>query len=383
MNLFQNFTYFLDDPVDGDQFEQMDRRTVTGGRLSYRRLGHLGEIHTESAFGVQLRHDSIDTVGLFKTVARQRRSTTRLDTVSQTSVGIFAQSEVEWSRTLRTTVGLRGDVYGYDVSSDNPQNSGTASDAILSPKLTTVLGPWADTELYASAGLGFHSNHGLGVTLAVDPKTGAPADSVPPLVRARGAEVGLRTIRIPGLQSTVALWVLDFDSELLFVGDTGSTEASRPSRRYGIEWTNYAHPRDWLTLDLDVSLSRSRFTDDDPAGDAIPGALSRVIGGGVTIDHPRGWLGTLRLRHFGPRALVEDESVTSAQTALFNGEAGYRLTAQVRLMLEVFNLFNASVADIDYYYTSRLPDEPVDGIDDIHTHPALPRSARLVLRVDF
>jgi outer membrane receptor protein involved in Fe transport len=220
------------------------------------------------------------------------------------------------------------------------------------------------------------------VTLRVDPKSGEPAAPVPPLVRARGAEVGLRSVRLPGLQSTVALWVLGFDSELLFIGDTGSTEAGRPSRRYGVEWTNYASPRDWLTLELDVSLSRSRFTDDDPAGEAIPGALSRVIGAGVTVD-PSRWLGSLRLRHFGPRALLEDRSVSSEATTLFNGELGYEFSERTRLTVEAFNLFDADVADIDYYYASRLPGEPADGIDGIHTHPALPRSARLVLRVAF
>jgi hypothetical protein len=386
MTLFQNFTYLLDNPVDGDQFEQVDRRTVSGARVSYRRMGHFGTLHNESAFGVDVRHDAID-IGLFRTAGRQRLSTTRTDAIGQTSVGVFGRSEIEWSRMLRTTVGLRGDVYSFDVAANNPLNSGTASKGILSPKLTTVIGPWSGTEVYVNAGLGFHSNHGLGVTLRVDPETGEPADPIPPLVRARGAEVGLRTIRIPKVQSTLAVWVLGFDSELLFIGDTGTTEASRPSRRWGVEWTNYARPRDWLSLELDVSLSNSRFTDDDPAGDAIPGALSRVISAGATVDgardRPRGWFGSVQLRHFGPRALVEDRSVTSAQTTIFNGELGYRLNPRTRLVVEAFNLFDARVADIDYYYTSRLRGEPEGGIADIHTHPAIPRSARLVLRVAF
>lgn len=383
MNLFQNFTYFLDDPEDGDQFEQVDRRVLMGGRIAYRRLGHLGERHTESAVGVELRHDAIDEVGLYGTVRRQRVSTTRRDEVGQTSVGLFAQSEIEWTRVFRTTLGLRGDAYRFDVTARNPLNSGERSDGVLSPKLSAVFGPWDGTELYANAGLGFHSNHGLGVTLAVDPRSGAPAAPVPPLVRARGAEIGLRTVKIPGLQSTVALWTLGFDSELLFIGDTGSTEAGRPSRRYGIEWTNYARPTDWLTVDFDLALSRSAFTDDDPAGDAIPGALARVIAGGVTVEPSAGAFGSLRLRHFGPRALLEDRSVESEATTLVNGEIGYWVTPQATLVLEFFNLFDAEVADIDYYYASRLVGEPAAGVAGVHTHPALPRSARLVLSYSF
>jgi hypothetical protein len=383
MNLFQNFTYFLDNPVDGDQFEQVDRRVITGGRMTYRRLGHLGVRHTESAVGVDLRHDSIDEVGLYGTVGRQRLSTTRRDEVGQTSVGVFAQSEVEWTRVFRTTLGLRGDVYRFDVTARNPLNSGLRSDGILSPKISTVFGPWDGTEVYANAGLGFHSNHGLGVTLTVDPKTGVPVEPVPPIVRARGAEVGLRTVKIPGLQSTVALWTLGFDSELLFIGDTGSTEAGRPSRRMGLEWTNYARPRDWLTLDLDLAFSRSHFTDDDPAGDAIPGALGRVIAGGVTFEPENSVFGSLRLRHFGPRELLEDKSVASGATTLVNGEVGYWLTDGASLVLEFFNLFDAEVADIDYFYASRLAGEPSLGVEDVHTHPALPRSGRVVLRISF
>ncbi len=384
MNLFQNFTYFLADPVNGDQFEQVDRRWITGGRVSYRRLGRMWGRGTESAMGVQVRNDAIGEVALYQTVARQRIGTTRRDQVGQTSVGVYGQTEVEWSRILRTTVGLRVDGYRFDVTSDNPLNSGSTNDAIASPKVTAVLGPWASTEVYLNAGTGFHSNHGLGTVISVDPVSGDPAERVPALVRATGGEVGLRTVRIPGLQSTVSVWTLGFDSELIWVGDAGSTEAGRPSHRWGVEWTNYARPRPWLTVDLDLAFSKSRYTDQDPAGDAIAGALGRVISGGVTVEPIRGGLfGSVRLRHFGPRALTEDRAVLSKQTSLVNGELGYRFTPRTRLVAELFNLFDARVADIDYYYTSRLPGEPLDGVDDVHTHPAIPRAARVMLQVSF
>ena len=139
----------------------------------------------------------------------------------------------------------------------------------------------------------------------------------------------------------------------------------------------------WLVLEMDLSFSHSHFTDEDPAGDAIPGALSRVISAGVTVEPDRRLFGSLHLRHFGPRSLIEDRSVTSKQTTLFNGEIGYQLTDRTRLVLEAFNLLDADVADIDYYYASRLAGEPPEGVQDIHTPPALPRSARVALRVDF
>ncbi len=383
LNLFSNFTYFLDDPDNGDQFEQAERRVAAGGRLTYRRLGHFFERHAESAVGVQLRRDWLDPVGLYRTASRQRLSTTREDEVGQTMAGVYAQTEIEWTRTLRTTFGLRADRYQFSVTSDNPLNSGDGADGLISPKIGAIFGPWNGTELYANAGTGFHSNDARGAAITVDPVTGEPADRVTPLVRAKGAEVGLRTVRIRGLQSTVALWYLGIDSELLFVGDAGTTEAGRPSLRVGIEWTNYARLAPWLTFDADLAFTRARFTDDDPTGTRIPGALDRVISAGVTIAPHRQVYGSLRVRNFGPRPLIEDASVTSNSTTLWNGEAGYRFSSKARLVLEVFNLFDAEVSDIDYFYPSRLLGEPEDGVEDIHTHPALPRSARLGIQFSF
>ena len=383
LNLFSNFTYLLDDPEHGDQFEQAERRTAAGGRVTYRRLGHLYERHTESAVGVQLRSDWLDPVGLYHTQGRQRLSTTREDQVGQTMASAFAQTEIEWTRALRTTAGLRADVYRFSVTSDNRLNSGDGSDAMVSPKFAAVLGPWAGTELYVNAGMGFHSNDARGATIRVDPARGEFVDRVTPLVRARGAEVGMRTVRVRGLQSTVALWYLGIDSELLFVGDAGTTEPGRPSRRVGLEWTNYARVRPWLTVDADLAWTHARFTDHDPAGNFVPGALDRVISAGLTVDGRQPVFGSLRVRHFGPRALIEDGSVQSSNTTLWNGEAGYRLSNKARLVLDVFNIFNARASDIDYFYTSRLRGEVEEGVDDIHVHPALPRSAWIGLQVSF
>ncbi|MFM8534513.1 MAG: TonB-dependent receptor [Acidimicrobiia bacterium] len=383
LNLFSNFTYFLDDEENGDQFEQAERRTSIGGRLGYRRLGHTAGHHTESAIGMQVRHDWLSPVGLYHSAERARLSTTREDRVSQTMAGAYAQTEIEWHRQLRTTFGVRADLYRFGVTSNLAANSGDGSAAMVSPKFSSVFGPFAGTEFYLNAGMGFHSNDARGATIAIDPLSGEAADQVTPLVRATGAEIGVRTVQIKGLQLTLTGWYLGLDSELLFVGDAGTTEAGRPSRRLGVEWANYLRINSWLTADLDVAHSRARFRDDDSVGQAIPGALDRVVTAGITAEPSRRVSGSVRVRHFGPRPLIEDASVKSASTTLWNGEIGARVMRRARLVLEGYNLSNAAVADIDYYYPSRLPGEPAGGVDDIHTHPALPRTARLSLQLLF
>jgi hypothetical protein len=379
MALFSNFTYFLADPGNGDQFEQRDDRTVSGVNVKHTRVASWGGKSVENVFGFELRSDWIDN-GLHLTRERQRLSTTREDDISQQGGAPYVENRVQWSDWLRTVSGLRADFYRVDVESDNPLNSGERSDGLVSPKLSAVFGPWHRTEIYANFGGGFHSNDARGATITVDPATGDPAEPVEPLVRAWGADVGFRTQAVERLHTALTLFRLDVDSELLFVGDGGATEASRPSRRYGIEWTSFYEPLDWLKLDLDVAFTRARFDDGDPA-DRIPGALERVLSGGITIDTYRGWSGSLRFRYFGKKPLIEDNSVRSDSSTFVTARIGYALPKGVEIGAEVFNLFDQEASDVDYYYESRLPGEPLSGFADIHFHPLQSRSVRFF--IDF
>jgi len=383
LDLFSNFTYFLDDPMDGDQFHQADRRIVSGVRAMHARMARIGERPLEYRAGLQLRRDDIGLVGLYHTRARQRLSTVREDDVTQVSVGAWADADVRWTSWLRSTTGLRTDAYRFRVSADMLANSGTETAGLVSPKGSVVIGPWRATELYVNGGYGFHSNDARGATLTIDPATREPAQRVTPLVRTRGAEIGARAVAIPRVQSTIAVWRLDIDSELVFVGDAGTTSASRPTARYGVEWSNFVNLNSWLTLDVDLSFSRARFTDGDPAGSRVPGAVERVASLGLSADGPGRIMGSIRWRHFGARPLVEDNTVRSLPTSLVNAQTGYRLSRRASLVLDAFNLLDARDSDVDYFYRSRLPGEPPDGIDDVHTHPALPRAVRLTLALAF
>lgn len=386
LSLFSNFTYFLDDPLNGDQFKQPDSRVFWGMNASHTWLGNWNGREMENTIGLQVRNDNIFN-GLFKTRQRETLSTVRQDHVTEGSLGVYFQNRTQWLEKFRTVAGVRGDFYRAKVESDNPANSGEVSASIANPQLSLVFGPWAKTEYYVNLGGGFHSNDARGATITVTPGNGPnanlPQDKAPLLVRAQGAEVGLRSAIVPGLQSSLAVFLLDVDSELVFVGDAGTTEAGRPSRRVGFEFANYYAPTSWLTVDADFAYARARFRNADPAGDRIPGAVEGVASIGLSVDRLGPYFGALRLRYFGPRALIEDNSVRSDSTTLVEARVGYRIDKNLRVALDIHNLLNARDDQIAYFYASRLPGEPAQGVSDIHFHPVEPRSYRLTLIANF
>ena len=381
LNLFSNFTYFLDNPVNGDQFNQPDRRTTTGINASQTTTTTLLGRASDVTVGVQFQNDSIAN-GLSSTAARQVISTTRADHIKERSLGLYAENKTAWSDGFRTVAGVRADNFHFQLNSDNAANSGTASATKISPKLNLVFGPFSKTEFYTSAGYGFHSNDARGTTLRVEPKTGLPADKVPPLVRSKGVEIGVRTEAIAGLQSALSVYRLDFDSELTFAGDAGTTEAGRASRRTGFEFSSYYKPTRWLTVDADIAFAKARYRGFDPVGNRIPGSVEGVASLALAVDKLGPWFGALQLRYFGPRPLVEDNSVRSKATATLNGRVGYKFNPKLKLELEGFNLTNRRDSAIDYYYPSRLKAESAP-VNDVHFHPIESRSFRLTLVANF
>jgi hypothetical protein len=386
LRLYSNFTYFVDE-VNGDQFAQFDDRRVYGGALTWSRPLSFGAEGSTLRVGADVRHDDIEPVGLYLSRARERYETVREDAVSQTLTGLWTGFATRWTPWLRTEIGARFDRLGYDVQSDLPENSGSGNDSLTSPKLSLALGPWAETEYFIAAGRGFHSNDVRGATIQVDPAdpTCTVADGclapVTALVPATGYEVGARTALLPRTQLSVALWRLDLDSELLFVGDGGATEPTRASRREGVEVGLYARPTDALIVDADYAWTRPRFRDDDPAGNRIPGAIESAASLGITGEWPSGFFAGARVRYLGPAALVEDDSVRSRSTTLVNLQGGYRWS-RFRLTVALFNAFDEQANDITYYYESRLPGE-VAPVEDVHFHPVEPRSLRVTLEGRF
>lgn len=419
LNLWNNFTYFLDNPVDGDQFHQHDDRILGGVNASHIFNGSFAGLPMETEIGVQSRYDDIK-LSLNNTVARQFLSNTRSDRVQEGSVGLYVQNTLHWTEWLRTYVGYRGDFYKTNVDSIfDAANSGKANAGIGSPKAGIVFGPFAKTELYINAGEGFHSNDARGVTITQSPTDGSPVDSSPFLVKTKGAEIGVRTKAVPGLESTLSLFVLDSASEIVFVGDAGDTEPSRPSRRYGFEWTNKYQPASWLTLDGDLAMTHARFKgyDSDQAatyaslagypeaqignapGNFIPGSPNMVVSAGIRLGEKTGWFSSLRYRYFGPRPLTEDGAFMSPATGLLNGQIGYKFENGWRVQLEGFNLTDSRSDQITYAYGSLLKSDALfaqcqsgspppaavcaNGVMDRVLHPVEPLAIRLTVAGSF
>jgi len=375
LKLFSDFTFFLNDPVNGDQFLQFDDRTVLGINPNWTVTDQWGERQYINKFGLDLRHDNIN-VALQNTLARQILSTVRADKVGQTGLGLYFENTLQWTPTFRTVAGIREDFYFAKVDSDLAANSGSTNKHITSPKINFIFGPFNQTEFFLNYGQGFHSNDARGTTITLDPNTLTPAEKVPALVKTKGEEAGVRTEMVPGLQSSLSLWRLELASELVFAGDAGTTEASRPSLRRGIEWSNRYTPRPWLLLDVDLSASRANFTDSDPVGNYIPGAIDKVASVGLTLKDLGRWSLTGHMRYFGPRPLIEDNSQRSQSSINFSARASYRLDRRTKFHIDVLNLFNRQAADISYYYPSQLRGE-AGPVNDIHFHPAEPRNVRV------
>ncbi|MFZ1157756.1 MAG: TonB-dependent receptor, partial [Candidatus Sulfotelmatobacter sp.] len=490
LNLFSDFTYYLVDPYKGDQFEQQDRRWVAGFDARHTIFGHFFGHKAETTFGMQLRNDWIHN-GLFRTEDRVRTSKTfytanyldepsSLDQIAVLPAGTdlnkftetigspWVTSKIQWASKFRSILALRGDDgKGVITSFTNPTNPDYPNDPypanynpnthqsvtkfLPSPKASLIFGPWANTELYVQGGASYHTNDVRGSTQLYEPvspdypyyNTPNPI-KIPFLVQTKGGEVGVRTAAVAQLQSTVEVWYLHSNSELLQDGDTGGTSASvQSSNRYGIEVGNYYTPTEHLVFDADFADSRAIFTQNDPDdstfytstptgpqlcarnsncfgliptgggtylqnpdGKEVPEAVRWVVAAGATLKDYKRFSASLRLRYFGPRPLTSDAIYTSPSTALVNLGASYKINKNWSLRGEVLNLFNRRDHDVDYAYVSQItppaglglpatPPTTLAGQEQVASvlnanaaftrvmHPVEPVQARFTLRYRF
>jgi len=322
--LFNDFTFFLRDPVNGDEIEQDDSRIVTGLGARYETNRRFGSASAKTVLGAQVRRDDahVDIWDVTSQNGSWRRRLGRHvdpspfhfgndDDEHLQNVALYASEDVVWRRWLRAVVALRGDYFAYDVSDGNPlpplapgaapdpaapNPSGQRQVALLSPKASLVLTPSPAVDVYLNFGSGFHSND---ARLAV---TGLAGNVVP---RATEGEIGARA-RVDGrLDAAVALWYIYLQSEIVFEGDTGTFSPSDPTRRYGLDVEVRLQITPWLWADADLALAHAEFVANGGNGGAVALAPRLAYTAGLTARHPRGWKAALRVRGVGDRPIVD------------------------------------------------------------------------------
>jgi hypothetical protein len=413
LDLWSTFTYYLRDPINGDQMLQHDDRVAYGFKASKSWFSSFWGAPTTNVIGVQARMDDIRDVGIFPTFERQTIGTTQNAGVRESSGALYAESSTQWLEHVQTTLGLREDQFDFDVKDKmvNPDGScnlnsdplgcvtGIKRASIFSPKLGLILGPWAKTTYFLNIGDGYHSNDARGIT-----RTGQNPDQSPvtPLTRATGGEIGVATKIISNLDTRLDVFELKLKSELVFDGDAGVTSPSGATTRTGIEWGNAYHITEWLSAELNTAFTRARFDHNaapDDLGCAaaapsnlcavpigivgryIPNSPTNVTDFRLTAQRDSGWFGALRARHFGESPLVEDKSAKSPAYTTVDAQIGFR-AAKWLAAIDVFNVADVKWNDIEYYYVSRLKNEASPAADYV-VHPGVPRTVRAHIQYQF
>lgn len=363
-DLLSNFTFFLDDPVHGDELEQAENRWSYGGRVVRRMTlaDGLGLIA-----GIDAQHDAIGGLGLYHTQAGRRLATRSLVDAAETSVGGYVEANWHPVERLGVLAGGRIDHFAFRTTArGGDATSGTAQATIVTPKLGADLTISPHVALYANYGQGFHSNAIRGIIAP-------PPDATPAFARATGYEIGGR-FEHGSLKLSLTHWWSRASSELIYSGDDGTVEPTGPSHRRGFELVGNVRATRWLTLDGVLATNHARFVD-APGADRVPNALEAAGEfGASTVFGP--FTATARIRYLGRHPLTEDNRVRSPATTVANLRVG-RHFGTVDVDVELLNLFDTRRADADYYYASRLPGEPLEGVEGVHSRTVEPRMVRL------
>jgi outer membrane receptor protein involved in Fe transport len=384
LDLYSNFTFFLNDPVLGDQIVQRDDRIAYGGWLGWRRAFEGTPVPVSVSVGLDTRSDDAH-VRLGNSRDRDEFETVDDDDVLERSFAAFSEVEVLPLPWVRTVLGVRAEQFRFDVS----DHTGTAaaaeghvSEGVLLPKANLILSPFAedglvaspwqplrDLELFLNYGKGYHSN---------DARDVVDNPREPTLPGAQGAELGARTRLFGRLDLAVAYWWLNLQREFVFVGDEGTTELRPRSRRRGIEVSAEADLLDWLLWFGDLGYSSAEFSN----GDTVPQAVRFTATTGLVARHSSGVSAELLYETLGSRYGVEDRSERLRGWGVVDFTLRYR-RGPAEVFLGVENVFDTEWESAEYFFASRLPGEPVDGALDLHFVPGNPRNVQLGLSFYF
>jgi outer membrane receptor protein involved in Fe transport len=373
-SLLNNFTFFLDDPVNGDQRRQYEERWTYGGRVE--RTFELVDSLSFRA-GTEVRVDDINPLGLDNTVNGEFLSTVGAFDVLESSIGVYGEAIWKPIERLMIIGGLRGDWYRFrtEALAGATSWSGIAKDHGLAPKIGVNYEVADGIALYANWGEGFHSNDARGVTNPVDPAPG--------VVEGTFKELGARFER-GGLILTGVYWWSTIESELIYVGDSGAVEPSDPGKRHGYELTGFYKPNRWLAIDAVWTGSKAHYDGLPPGQNFVPGALETAGELGVSAILPE-FNAAARARYLGPHPLIEDNSVRGESTLLINLRAAWtpKNLAGFEFYGELLNALDSRRHDIDYVYATRFQGEPPEGVEGRVSRVVEPRQFRVGVKKTF
>jgi hypothetical protein len=342
LDLWSNFTFFLDNPVNGDGINQHDQRYIYGGNLGYRQAGDLLGIPSSATAGFQVRNDSISNIRLGTQTKRTSTGTIVESAVEEASYSPYVKLELQPTPWMRLSGGVRADYFTFDVrnlcDTCSQQPAGRKDSGQVNPKGNLILGPWFNMEFFVNYGTGFHSN---------DARATVAGDSSP-LARAQGVEVGLRSKPWgpDRIELLATLWGLDLQSELLFVGDAGTTEVRGPTRRYGVEVGARGQIYGPLYINGSFTWTHAEFKN---TGGAIPLAPDLTAFSAVILRWPEGLSSQLQMTYLGVRPLTEDRTVKAPSWLIFD------LTERYQLPIKLTHFCSSRTSSMHNGSRRRLP----------------------------
>jgi outer membrane cobalamin receptor len=373
--LYSNFTFFLEDSINGDQIKQKEHRKIYGYNSSYSFTRKTGSKDLRSTFGMSIRYDDVNDVELSHT--RQRKVTLNslaLGQVDQLNAALYADETLRLTDRLTVNAGLRFDHFQFNYVDDLDTLYERQSDGIniLSPKLSLYYDLNSSTQLYVKSGTGFHSN---------DTRVVVAKEAAHVLPRAYGADAGAFFKVFGNTLVQAGVWMLDLEQEFVYVGDAAVVEPGDRTRRYGADLSLRSQPVSWLFIDGDINYTVPRIVGAAKGEDHVPLAPTLTTTGGATIKTRKGLTSSLRCRLVGDRPANEANTVTAKGYFLVDAVISYtRRSFEVSVTAE--NLLDAEWNEAQFDTESRLMHE-TEPVSELHFTPGTPRYVKASITFFF
>jgi outer membrane cobalamin receptor len=361
--LYSNFTFFLNNNVDGDQIKQKEKRDLFGYNGSYTHIGYAGNKKITTDAGIAIRFDKTHNSELSRTKNRNTViERVRLGDIREINSSAWVNETIQWNERFSMNAGLRLDRFDVRYKDKLDNNKILKADAsILSPKLNFYYQLNDKSQLYLTTGRGFHSND-TRVVVQTGGKEILPA--------AYGADLGIVLKPSPELLLQAALWYLKLDQEFVYVGDEGIVEPSGKSRRLGVDLSVRYQPVKWLFIDVDANYSNGRAVEEMKGEDYLPLAPVFTSIGGITYKSNKGINAAIRYRYMGDRPANEDKSVIAKGYFVTDAIMSYE-RKKYEIGLSVQNLFDVRWKETQFDTESKLQNETVP-VSEIHFTPGSP-----------